>query len=101
MDTLSSVPCCPTLDPCAVCDVLEFPYHLPFRPVVQSGQLRQVVPVEVTLRYRLERCSGALSLGDIVYSTTLLPGEQVRLFTSDRHSRFSFDSENKLAYRNQ
>jgi hypothetical protein len=81
--------------------VLEFPYRLPFRPVVQVGDQRQVVPVEVTLRFRLERCSGPLSLGDLVYSTTLLPGEQVRLFTSDRHTRFSFDSENKLAYRNQ
>jgi hypothetical protein len=59
------------------------------------------VPVEVTLRFRLERCSGNLGLGDVIYSTTLLPAEQVRLFTSDRHSRFSFDSETKLAYRNQ
>jgi hypothetical protein len=84
-----------------VCDVLEFPYRLPFRPVVEVGDRRQVVPVEVTLRFRLERCSGPLALGDLLYSTTLLPGEQVRLFTSDRHSRFTFDSENKLAYRNQ
>ena len=52
------------------------------------------------LHFRLTRCSGPLSLGDILYSTTLLPGEQVRLFTSDRHSRFSFDSETSLAYRN-
>ena len=84
-----------------MCDVLEFPYRLPFRPVVEVGDRRQVVPVEVTLRFRLERCSGPLALGDLLYSTTLLPGEQVRLFTSDRHSRFTFDSENKLAYRNQ
>jgi hypothetical protein len=98
---LAAVGCCPSLEPCAVCDVLEFPYRLTYRPVVLVGDRRQVVPVEVTLRFRLERCSGPLSLGDLVYSTTLLPGEQVRLFTSDRHSRFSFDSENHLAYRNQ
>ena len=98
---LAAVGCCPSLEPCAVCDVLEFPYRLTYRPVVAAGDQRQVVPVEVTLRFRLERCSGPLSLGDLVYSTTLLPGEQVRLFTSDRHSRFSFDSENQLAYRNQ
>jgi hypothetical protein len=101
MQSLCAVDCCPSLEPCAVCDVLEFPYRLPFRPVVDVGDRRQVVPVEVTLRFRLERCSGPLALGDLLYSTTLLPGEQVRLFTSDRHSRFSFDSENKLAYRNQ
>ena len=101
MESLGAVECCPSLEPCAVCDVLEFPYRLPFRPVVEVGDRRQVVPVEVTLRFRLERCSGPLALGDLLYSTTLLPGEQVRLFTSDRHSRFTFDSENKLAYRNQ
>jgi hypothetical protein len=99
--SLSAVECCPSLEPCAVCDVLEFPYRLPFRPVVQVGDQRQVVPVEVILRFRLERCSGGLALGDLLYSTTLLPGEKVRLFTSDRHSRFSFDSENQLAYRHQ
>lgn len=99
--SLSAIDCCPSLEPCAVCDVLEFSYRLPFRPVVQVGEQRQTVPVEVILRFRLERCSGVLALGDLLYSTTLLPGEQVRLFTSDRHTRFSFDSENKLAYRNQ
>jgi hypothetical protein len=57
------------------------------------------IPVLVLLRFRLIRCSGPLSLGDIAYSTTLLPGESVRLFTSDRHSRFSFDSETDLSYR--
>jgi hypothetical protein len=40
-------------------------------------------------------------LGDPVYSVTLLPGEHVRLFTSDRHTRWSYDSESKLAYRHQ
>jgi hypothetical protein len=97
--SMAAIECCPTLEPCNVCDVLEFPYRLPFRPSVVVSDQRQVVPVNVTLRFRLERCSGGLALGDVLYSTTLLPGEQVRLFTSDRHSRFSFDSETKLAYR--
>jgi hypothetical protein len=98
--SMAAIECCPTLEPCAVCDVLEFPYHLPFRPTVSVNDQRQIiVPVRVTLRFRLERCSRGLALGDVLYSTTLLPGEQVRLFTSDRHSRFTFDSENKLAYR--
>ena len=42
---------------------------------------------------------GPLTLGDLLYTTTLLPGEQVRLFTSDRHSRFTFDASSQLSYR--
>ena len=99
--TPATVGCCPQLEPCEVCDVLNFTYRLPFRPVVAAGDQRQVVPVEVTLHYRLTRCQGPLALGDLAYSTTLLPGEQVRLSSSDRHTRFSFDSESKLSYLNE
>ena len=53
------------------------------------------------LHFRFERCSGELTLGDLIYTTTLLPSEQVRLFTSDRNSRWSFDSETNLAYRHE
>jgi hypothetical protein len=42
-----------------------------------------------------------MALGELAYSTTLLPGEKVKLFTSDRRSRFSFDSESKLSYRSE
>lgn len=97
-NTPAAVECCPQLEPCQVCDILNFTYRLPFRPVVAVGDQRQVVPVEVTLHYRLTRCSGPLSLGDLMYTTTLLPGEKVQLYSSDRHSRFSFDSETKLSY---
>ena len=97
----ASIACCPQLEPCEVCDVLNFTYRLPFRPVVGVGDQRLTVPVEVTLHYRLTRCAGPLSLGDLMYSTTLLPGEEVRLTSSDRHTRFSFDSETKLSYRNE
>jgi hypothetical protein len=98
ISTPATTGCCPQLEPCEVCDTLNFTYRLPFRPVVGAGDQRQVVPVEVTLHYRLTRCSGPLSLGDLLYSTTLLPGEKVQLYSSDRHSRFSFDSETKLSY---
>lgn len=94
------VPCCPQLEPCEVCDTVDFPYRLSLPEMVQEPQ-RQVVTVEVTLRFRLTRCAGPLSQGDLLYTTTLLPGEQVRLFTSDRHTRFSFDTESRLAYRHQ
>lgn len=79
--------------------MLNFTYRLPFRAVV--GDPQQVVPVEVTLHYRLTRCQGPLALGDLMYTTTLLPGEKVRLSSSDRHTRFSFDSESKLSYLNE
>jgi hypothetical protein len=97
---LAKLECCPPLVECDPCDYLDFWFRLPFRPVVGAADQRRLVPVEVTLHFRLIRCAGPLALGDILYSTTLLPGEQVRLFTSDRHSRFSFDSESSLAYRN-
>lgn len=97
-DTTATIGCCPQLEPCQVCDVLNLTYRLPFRPVVAAVDQRQVVPVEVTLHYRLTRCAGPLSLGDLMYTTTLLPGEKVQLYSSDRHTRFSFDSESKLSY---
>jgi hypothetical protein len=98
---LGTVECCPSLEPCAVCDVLNFNYYLPFRPLVVAGDRRQTVPVEVTLHFRLTRCSGPLALGDLLYTNTLLPGETVRLFTSDRHTRFTFDSSSELSYRHE
>jgi hypothetical protein len=95
----SDIECCPELSRKRVCDTLKFRYRLPFHP--QVGDKRQVVPVEVVLYFLLERCSGPLVLGDPVYSTTLLPGEQVRLFTRDRHTRWSYDSETSLSYRHE
>jgi hypothetical protein len=93
---IAALECCPTLEPCDVCDYLDFFFRLPFRPIAGD---HGAIPVEVTLHFRLTRCAGPLSLGDIAYSTTLLPGESVRLFTSDRHSRFTFDGETNLSYR--
>jgi hypothetical protein len=95
---IAAIECCPPLEPCDVCDYLDFTFRLPFRqPSDAAGRVN--LPILIILRFRLSRCSGPLSLGDIAYSTTLLPGESVRLFTSDRHSRFSFDSETDLSYR--
>ncbi|MBP7687714.1 MAG: hypothetical protein KA765_07395 [Thermoflexales bacterium] len=93
--------CCPVLEDVKQCDVMDFRYRLPFRPRLAGDLARQNIRVEVVLRFRLERCPGPLTKGDLAYTTTLLPGEQVRLFTSDRRSRFTFDSESKVSYRNQ
>jgi hypothetical protein len=95
---VAALECCPELEPCDVCDYLDFTFRLPFRPASDSAAVANL-PILIILRFRLSRCSGPLSLGDIAYTTTLLPGETVQLFTSDRHSRFSFDSETDLSYR--
>ncbi len=93
--------CCPVLENVQQCDVLDFRYRLPFRPRLAANLGVSSVRVEVVLRFRLERCPGPLTQGDLAYTTTLLPGEQVRLFTSDRRTRFTLDTESKVAYRNQ
>ena len=93
--------CCPVLEDVKQCDVMDFRYRLPFQPRLAGALARQNIRVEVVLRFRLERCPGPLTKGDLAYTTTLLPGEQVRLFTSDRRSRFTFDSDTKVSYRNQ
>ena len=63
------------------------------------GTLAPVL-VEVKLHFRLTRCRGPLALVNLLYTTTLLPGEKVKLFTSDRRTMFTFDSDSKLSYRN-
>jgi len=94
------LPCCPQLDTQPICDVLDFRRRLVF-PTPIRGPQEQPIKVEVVIHTRFTRCSGPLALGDIAYTTTLLPGEQVRLATTDRRSRFSFDSESKLSYRSE
>ena len=93
------VPCCPALATDNICDVLDFHYRTRHTTNVTAGGRR--VQVEVLIHARLERCPGPMTLGDLVYSTTLLPGEKVRLFTSDRRTRFSVDSESKVSYRHE
>lgn len=91
--SIDRLPCCPevTKEPC--CERLRFSYRLTNR--------QNDVPVEIIIVAELERCPGPLSLGDVVYSTTLLPGEKVRLFTSTRNTRFTYDSESKVSYRHE
>ncbi len=95
-----AIPCCPQLDTDKICDVIEFRNRLLFPTSVRT-EAGVSVNVEVVLHTRLTRCSGPLALGDPIYSTTLLPGEKVRLATTDRRSSFSFDSESNLSYRSE
>jgi hypothetical protein len=97
--SVCKVDCCPTLHPWQSCDELDVRYRLPFRPVVQTRDGEQQLLVEVTVCFRMECCSGPLILGDLLYSTTLLPGEKVRLLTTDRNSRFSFSTDAEYAAR--
>jgi hypothetical protein len=88
--------CCPELGPNDICDILDFHYRVNYPTRV--GDL--TIPVEVKFHFRLTRCRGPLAMGDLAYTTTLLPGEKVRLFTSDRRSKFTFDTSTKFGYRN-
>jgi len=94
------IPCCPPLDTAPVCDVIDMRRRLVF-PTKVRAENGQPVRVEVIFHTRFTRCSGPLALGDLAYTTTLLPGEKVRLATTDRRSRFSFDSETNLSYRSE
>ncbi|MEQ1912050.1 MAG: hypothetical protein ABMA15_24730, partial [Vicinamibacterales bacterium] len=94
------LPCCPVLDTDPICDVVDLRRRLVF-PTPVRGPREQALKVEVIVHTRFTRCSGPMALGDIAYTTTLLPGEKVRLATTDRRSRFSFDSESKLSYRSE
>jgi hypothetical protein len=97
----AGVPCCPQLDADRSCDALDFHYRLIHTATINvSNQIRRI-PVEVILHARLERCPGPLALGDLVYSTTLLPGEKVRLFSTDRRTRFSLDTSTSVSYRHE
>ncbi len=95
-----NIPCCPDLDTDPVYDVLDMRRRLVFPTSVRTAN-EHIVRVEVILHTRFTRCAGPLALGELVYSTTLLPSEKVRLATTDRRSRFSYDGESKLSYRHE
>jgi len=101
-----TVPCCPPLKTDGACDVLQYQYRLIhpvtlFEPETKAANIGRAVQVEVIINTRLERCPGPLALGDLAYTTTLLPGEKVRLFTMDRRTRFTYDAATKVSYRSE
>ena len=79
---------------------MDFHYRLNY-PVTrrEAGALARI-PVEVKLHFGLTRCPGPFVLGNLLYTNTLLPGEKVKLFTSDRRTKFTFDSTSNVSYRN-
>jgi hypothetical protein len=96
---LDAAPCCPDLQRDGTCDRFDFVRVLQMPLLVP--QLDRRVIVRLYLHFRIERCPGPLLLGDPAYSTTLLPGEKVRLFVMDRRNSFTFDSATRVAYRHQ
>lgn len=96
----NDLPCCPEFSDEPCCDVLDLRRRLVF-PTNVRDRREQAVSVEVVIHTRFTRCPGPLALGDPIYTTTLLPGEKVRLATTDRRSRFSFDAESQLSYRSE
>lgn len=62
-------------------------------------RMQREIIVEVDTYLRFTRETGGLFLGDPIYAHTLLPGEKVRLASSDRRSTFSMDSESNLSYK--
>jgi len=88
-NTLTKIPCCPSLLKDDSCDVLRLKYSL--------THLANDIPVEVSYHIAIRRCTLGLALGDLLHTTTLLPGEKVKLATRDRTSRFSFDSETNVS----
>lgn len=100
--SLGEVDCCPEMDLDESCSRLAFAYRMNNRVVVTLNDRQRVpVDVQVILRAELVRCADTPVLGDIVYTTTLLPKERVRIFTHDRRSRFSYDSESGYSYRHE
>ena len=91
--TTNKLPCCPEISTEPCCESLKIAYKLTNRQLD--------VPVEITIVAELERCPGPMALGDVLYSTTLLPGERVRLYTANRNSRFTYDSESEVSYRHE
>lgn len=96
-----NIPCCPELTEDKNCDVINFTRVLNYPVTVAAANIRRPVVVEVVLRFKFSRCTLGLTLGDPAYSTTLLPGEKVKLTSTDRRSRFTYDNETKLSYRSE
>lgn len=57
-----------------------------------SDKEGQYVDIDVLVRYRVVRMTKDHVKGNIIYSTTLLPGETTKLFTSSRRTDSTYNS---------
>ncbi len=97
-ETGTKVPCCPDLIKDDNCDVLFFTRTLNY-PFLFEDKIR--VMAQLILGFKFSRCTLGLALGDPAYTTTLLPGEKVRVFTTDRKSKFTYDATTQMSYRSE
>ncbi|OGU56054.1 MAG: hypothetical protein A2X64_05160 [Ignavibacteria bacterium GWF2_33_9] len=97
-DLVEKIPCCPELVKDDNCDEIYFTRTLNY-PIRYKDKYTFIA--QLILSFRLKRCTKGLVLGDPVYTTTLLPGEKVRLFSTDRRSKFTFDKETQMSYRHE
>lgn len=100
---VTTADCCPSLDKKLLCEIMHFNYRLNYRP--ESPDFLEKfanfpVGIELKFSFTYKRCPGDLVQGDLVYTNTLLPGETVKLFTSDRRSKFTYDTSSASANRN-
>lgn len=97
-DIVDKIPCCPELIKDDNCDEIYFTRTLNY-PIRYNEKL--TFNGQLILSFRLRRCSKGLVLGDPVYTTTLLPGEKVRLLSTDKRTKFKYDAESHTSYRNE
>lgn len=95
--------CCPSLDKKQLCEIMHFNYRLNYLP--ESPDFLQKfasfpLGIELKFGFTYTRCPIDIVEGDLVYTNTLLPGETVKLFTSDRRSKFTYDTSSASANRN-
>lgn len=100
---LTQTDCCPSLDKKLLCEIMHFGYRLNYRP--ESPDILQKFAnfpfgIELKFTFTYKRCPGDLVQGDLVYTNTLLPCETVKVFTSDRRSKFTYDTSSASANRN-
>lgn len=98
-DSNSTIPCCPQLSTQGNCDTLVFcrvlNYPVSYTPPKGKEELRGMA--QLILQFKLSKCTKGLVLGDPVYSTTLLPGETVKLKSTTNRSQFSYDTSTQIA----
>lgn len=97
-DIVDKIPCCPELIKDDNCDEIYFTRTLNY-PIRYNEKL--TFNGQLILGFKLKRCSKGLVLGDPVYTTTLLPGEKVRLLSTDKRTKFKYDAELHSSYRNE
>lgn len=95
-EKVAKIPCCPELIKDDNCDIFFFTQTINY-----LSQSNPRLPVQLIFGFKFSRCTLGLVLGDPVYTTTLLPGEKVRLTTTDRRSSFVFDSSTNLSFRSE